>query len=74
MPPLSFWTPGLGESQSTPRPSEKKLEKISNLAELWISMSETFVPAGIKVDGNIVKEDPEPGRHCLEDKDLVPMK
>ena len=45
--------------QATHRPSEKKLKTLSNLAQLWIPISKTLILAGIKVDGNIIREEPQ---------------
>ena len=47
------------EIQSNPRHSVKKLTKVNNLAKLWIPMSRTLSLAGIKVDGRIIRQEPE---------------
>ena len=47
------------EIQSNPRHSVKKLTKVNNLANLWIPMSRTLSLAGIKVDGRIIRQEPE---------------
>ena len=38
---------------------DSKVQKITNLAKLWIPLSKRFVISGIKVHGDIIREEPE---------------
>jgi len=42
-----------------PRPSEKKLKVISNLAQLWIPLGKSLILAGIKVEDKILRNEPD---------------
>ena len=52
-------TEGTNAFQAVPRPSERKIETIANLAQLSIPMSKPVILAGIKLDGTSIRSEPE---------------